>query len=149
MPRETVAERQKINQQVIEEFRANGGKVGGRYEGWDLILLTTKGAKTGETRTIPLGYDMDGDRIVIIGARGGSRYNPDWYHNLLADPIVTVEVGNERFKARAIVTDGEERDRLIRQRNTPGSRLEWYLQRTSRKIPVIVLERLEQRPDEG
>lgn len=142
MARESVAERHKINQHVVEEFRANGGQVGGRYEGWDLVLLNTIGARTGEIRTIPLGYDMDGDRIVIIAARGGSRYNPDWYHNLLAHPVITAEVGNERFKARAIVTQGEERERLIRERNTPGSRLEWYLQRTSREIPVIVLERI-------
>lgn len=140
--RESVAERQAINQQAMEEFRANSGKVGGRYAGSQLLLLTTMGAKSGQPRTLPLGYTMDGERIVIIAARGGGRYNPDWYHNLRARPLVTVELGTECFQARARVTTGEERDRLFSERATPGSRLVEYQRKTTRTIPVIVLERL-------
>lgn len=144
MPRrESVAERHAINAAAIEEFRANGGKVGGRYEGMDLLLLTTVGAKSGQLRTLPLGYTMDGDRFVVNASRGGGRYNPDWYHNLVANPIVTVEVGTKKFQARARVTEGEERERLFAERATPGSRLESYQQRTTRVIPIIVLERLD------
>ena len=141
--RESVADRQAINQQVEEEFRANGGTVGGRYAGWQLLLLTTTGAKSGQPRTVPLGYTLDGERIVLIAARGGGRHNPDWYHNLCAQPLVTVELGTERFQAWARVTTGEERERLFGDRATPGSRLAEYQQRTMRTIPVIVLERLE------
>lgn len=140
--RESVAERQAINQRVVEEFRANRGKVGGRYAGSQLLLLTTTGAKSGQPRTLPLGYTMDGERIVLIAARGGGRYNPDWYHNLRSQPLVTVELGNESYQARASVTNGEERERLFRERATPGSRLAEYERKTTRTIPVIVLERI-------
>lgn len=141
-PRETNAERQAINQAVADEFRANGGVVGGRYEGAPLLLLTTTGVKTGEERIAPLGYTMDGDRYVVIAARGGSKYNPDWYHNVVAQPLVKVEVGSESFPARAIVASGDERTRIFNERATPGSRLEWYTTRTTREIPVILLERI-------
>jgi deazaflavin-dependent oxidoreductase (nitroreductase family) len=109
----------------------------------DLLLLTTVGAKSGQPRTLPLGYTTDGDRIVVNASRGGGRYNPDWFHNLVANPIVTVEIGTEKFQARARVTEGEERERLFAERATPGSRLESYQQRTTRVIPIIVLERLD------
>ena len=135
-------ERQLINQRVADEFRANNGTVGGRYEGAPLLLLTTVGVKSGEERLAPLGYTMDGDRYVVIAARGGSRYNPDWYHNLVAQPLVKVEVGTETFTARATIASGDERRRLWSERATPGSRLESYTTKTTREIPVILLERV-------
>src|SRR5690606_15146867 len=98
------------NRKVIEQFRANGGKVGdGRAPH---ILLTTTGAKSGLTRVNPLNYSVDGDRIVVIASKGGAPSHPDWYHNLVAHPEVIVEVGTERFPARASVAQGEERERL-------------------------------------
>src|SRR2546423_15426987 len=91
------------NSQVIEEFRANGGKVGGPFAGAPLLLLTTVGAKSGQSRITPLVYTTDGDRMVIVASKAGAPTNPDWYHNLVANPTVTVEVGNERFQARAAI----------------------------------------------
>src|SRR5215203_5128043 len=107
-----MADNNDFNQQVIAEFRANGGKVGGMFEGSPMMLLTTTGAKSGQPRTAPLVYTTDGDNIVIIASKGGAPTNPDWYHNLLANPIATVEVGTDRYEARARVTSGEERTRL-------------------------------------
>ncbi len=139
---ESNEERRLINQRVADEFRANGGKVGGRYEGAPLLLLTTVGAKTGEERIAPLGYTVDSDRYVVIAARGGAPINPDWYFNLVAQPLVKVEVGTETFTARATVTSGEERQRLWSERAVPGSRLDSYTTKTTREIPVILLERV-------
>lgn len=141
--RESIAERQAINEQVAEEFRANGGQVGGRYAGAQLLLLTTTGTKSGRPHMTPLGYTFDSDRIVLVAARGGGRYNPAWYHNLLAQPLATVELPHETFQARARVTKGEERERLFNERATPGSRLAEYAVKTPRTIPIIVLERAD------
>jgi deazaflavin-dependent oxidoreductase (nitroreductase family) len=91
----------QMNQGVISEFRANQGRVSGPMEGMPILLLTMTGAKTGRTLTRPLCYSRDGDRLVIIASYGGAARNPPWYHNLLANPVVTVEVGSEKFKARA------------------------------------------------
>ena len=101
-----------FNENVINEFRSNGGKVGGRFEGASMMLLTTTGAKSGQARTKPVVYTKDGDRFVIIASKAGAPTNPDWFHNLVANPEVTLEVGDERFPARATVTSGEERRRL-------------------------------------
>jgi deazaflavin-dependent oxidoreductase (nitroreductase family) len=90
-----------LNRSVIEEFRANRGRVGGPLEGWPVLLLTMTGAKTGRTLVRPLCYSRDGERIVIIASYGGAPRNPPWYYNLVANPIVTVEVGAEKFKAKA------------------------------------------------
>ena len=101
------------NRQVIAEFRANGGKVSGYFEGANMILLHTAGAKTGQPRINPLVYATDGDRLVIIASKGGADTNPDWYYNLLANPVATVEVGTEQFQVRATaVTEEPERSRL-------------------------------------
>src|SRR6478736_2877057 len=98
------------NQPVIDEFRANNGKVGGYFEGRNILLLHTVGAKTGEERVSPVAYVTDGDRLVVIASKGGADSNPDWYYNLLANPTATVEVGNEKFQARATpVTEEPER----------------------------------------
>src|SRR5436190_16045563 len=97
-----------FNAALIEEFRANGGKVGGRFEGRPVLLLTTTGAKSGRPFTLPLVYLADGDRLLIFASKAGSPKNPDWYHNLVANPTVRVEVGSESYDARATVLSGEE-----------------------------------------
>ena len=128
-----------FNQTVIDRFRQNGGKV----QGWSrLLLLTTTGAKSGQPRTTPLAYSTDGDHLVIVASKQGAPTNPDWYHNLLANPIVTVEVGTERFQARARVTEGQERERLYAHHAELMPGFAEYPQKTTRQIPVIVLEQL-------
>lgn len=131
------------NQKIIEEFRANGGKVGGQFEGAPMVILTTTGAKSGKKRENPLVYTTDGDRYVIIASKAGAPTNPDWLHNLKANPEVTLEIGTERFPARASVPDGAERDRLFDQQAAlmPGFRE--YQNNTERVIPVVVLERID------
>jgi deazaflavin-dependent oxidoreductase (nitroreductase family) len=103
------------NNKIIEEFRANGGKVGGPFVGSTLLLLTTTGAKSGQRRINPLAYLPDGDRFIIFASKAGMPTNPNWYHNLLAHPEVTIEVGTETLDATASVLTGEERDRLYAQ----------------------------------
>ncbi len=130
------------NKQVIAEFRANGGKVGGPFEGANMILLHTTGAKSGQERINPLVYAIDGDHLVLIASKGGSDSNPDWYYNLLANPITTVEVGTEQFQVRATaVTEEPERSRLYAKMVEHRSGFAEYEQKTSRKIPAVVLER--------
>ena len=132
-----------FNQGIIEEFRANGGKVGGYFAGANMLLLHTIGAKSGQPRTNPLVYVTDGDRLVVIASKGGADQNPDWYHNLLANPAVTVELGNEQFQARATaVTEEPERSRLYAKMVAHRSGFADYEKKTSRKIPAIVLERV-------
>ena len=131
-----------FNQGIIEQFRANNGKVGGYFAGANMLLLHTVGAKSGQARTNPLVYVTDGDRLVVIASKGGADHNPDWYYNLLANPDVTVELGTEQFQARATpVTEEPERSRLYAKmvEHRPG--FADYEQKTSRKIPAIVLER--------
>src|SRR5277367_1490238 len=103
----------ELNQSVIKEFRANQGKVGGPMEGMPILLLTMTGAKTGKTLVRPLCYSRDGDLIVIIASYAGAPRNPPWYYNLVANPLVTVEIGAEKFKARTTQVYGSERDRLF------------------------------------
>ncbi len=128
------------NQTIIETFRANGGKV----PGWDrLLLLTTTGAKTGVQRTNPIAYSTDGDHLVIAASKGGAPTNPSWYSNLLANPIVTVELDGERFQARAtVVTDQAERDRLYAHHAELMPGFADYEKKTTRKIPVVLLQRI-------
>src|SRR5215470_3856105 len=129
------------NRQTIEAFRANGGKVGGMWEGRPLLLLTTTGAKSGRRLTNPLMYMRDGDRLLVFASKGGAPTNPDWYHNLLAHPEVTVEVGNETFEATAHVTEGAERDQLYARQAELYPGFAEYQAKTTRKIPVIALTR--------
>src|SRR5271170_8107656 len=103
----------ELNQSVIKEFRANHGKVGGPMEGMPVLLSTMTGAKTGRTLLRPLCYSRDGDRLLIIASFGGAPRNPPWYHNLVANPVVTIEAGTETFKARATQRYDAERDRLF------------------------------------
>ncbi len=128
---------------LIDDFRAHGGKVSsGPFAGRDVLLLTTTGAKSGQPRLAPLVYTRDGDRFVIVASKGGSPTHPSWYLNLVANPIVTVEVGGEEFQARAVVVEGAERDRMYAQRVEKYPAFGEYQQRTARRIPVVVLERL-------
>ena len=129
-----------FNRQIIEEFRANDGKVAGNFEGAPMLLLHTKGAKTGAERVNPVVYQRDGDRYVIFGSKAGADTNPDWYHNLLAHPETTVEVGSETVPVVARVAEGEERDRLWSRQKELMPGFGDYERKTSRPIPVIVLE---------
>lgn len=131
----------EFNQQMIEEFRANGGKLGGGFEGAPLLLLHTTGAKSGKERVNPLAYQPDGDRYVVFASKGGAPTNPDWFHNLRANPQVTVEVGAERFPATARVAEGEEHERLWSRQKALMPGFADYEQKTTRVIPVVVLER--------
>jgi deazaflavin-dependent oxidoreductase (nitroreductase family) len=132
----------EFNQKVIEEFRTNGGKVGGMFEGAPMLLLTSTGAKSGRQYTTPVVYTRDGDRLVIIASKAGAPTNPAWYHNLVAHPEVTVEVGTERIPMRAVVTEGEERTRLFDAQAALMPNFAEYAKSTSRVIPVIALERI-------
>jgi deazaflavin-dependent oxidoreductase (nitroreductase family) len=133
-----------FNAEIIEHFRANGGTMKeGPFKGAPLLLLTTTGARSGKERVNPLAYSRDGDLLVVIASKGGAPTHPDWYHNLVAHPLVTVEVGPERFQARARITEGAERDRLFaaQARLMPG--FADYQRKTTRRIPVVVLERTD------
>src|ERR1700730_17977219 len=134
---------QDFNRKLINDLRSNGGKAtSGPFLGRDLVILTTTGAKTGEVRETPIVYSRDGDNYVIVASKGGAPTNPAWYHNLVAHPEVTVEIGGEKFRARAQVVDGDEYERLYQQHAGIYPGFNEYRQRTTRKIPVIVLERL-------
>ena len=131
-----------FNDQIIAEFRANGGKVGGPFAGRPLLLLHTTGAKSGQPRTNPLAYRADSDRLLVIASKGGAPSNPDWYYNLLANPDVVVEVGDEKFPVRATaVTEEPERSRMFAKMVEQMPGFADYERNTSRKIPVVVLER--------
>ena len=128
----------EMNRGVIEEFRANSGKV----QGWGpLILLTTRGAKTGQTRVYPLMSVPYGDNYLAVASKGGAPKNPLWYNNLLAHPNVTVEVGNETFTANARLLTGAEREQAFEKAIAVFPPYAGYQKRTAREIPVFLLER--------
>jgi deazaflavin-dependent oxidoreductase (nitroreductase family) len=131
-----------FNAKIIDEFRANGGKVGGAFEGSPLLLLQTTGAKSGRTRVKPLVYRRDGDRLVVFGTKGGSPTHPEWFYNVRANPRVTVEVGRDRFEADARVALPEERDRLWGLQTQDVPVFADYQKKTDRTIPVVILERV-------
>jgi deazaflavin-dependent oxidoreductase (nitroreductase family) len=131
-----------FNTGIIQEFRSNRGQVGGGFEGAPMIILTTTGAKSGQPRTHPLVYLADGDRVVIFASKAGAPTNPDWYHNLVAHPRVTVELGDETFEADATVAEGDERDRLYAQQASIMPGFAEYQEKTERVIPVVVLTRV-------
>jgi deazaflavin-dependent oxidoreductase (nitroreductase family) len=130
-----------FNQRIIEEFRANAGKVGGPFAGAPMLLLKTTGAKSGRERVTPLVYLPDGDRYLIFASKGGSPENPAWYHNLVAHPDTTIEVGTETIPVTATVLRGEERDRLYAKQAGLRPAFGEYQQKTTRTIPVIALTR--------
>ena len=137
MPTEA-EERYERNSKVIEEFRRTGGQTRGAG---GTLLLTTVGARSGKERTVPLAFLSDGDRLLIFGSRAGSDKHPDWYWNLRKNPLVTVEVGTERYQARATPVEGEERDRLFARQKQVMPVFADYESRTQQVIPVIALER--------
>lgn len=132
-----------FNQKIITEFRANGGKVSGPFAGGHLLLLTTTGARSGQPRTIPLGYPPDEDRIIVIASYNGAPRHPDWYHNLVANPTATVEIGADKFQARAMVIEGEERERLWNRLAEQMPFLAEHQRKTTRQIPLVALERAD------
>ncbi|MFE5089592.1 nitroreductase/quinone reductase family protein [Streptomyces sp. NPDC056638] len=138
-----------FNQSVIEEFRANGGKVGGPFEGGDLLLLTTTGARSGKETTTPLGYVRHGDSLLIVGSNLGAPTHPDWYHNLLAHPVVRVEAGTRTFQALAVPAEGARREELFAHAVEAAPGYGDYQARTTRSLPVVVLERAEPDDWEG
>jgi deazaflavin-dependent oxidoreductase (nitroreductase family) len=129
------------NTKVIEEFRANGGKVGGNFEGAPLLILHSTGAKTGRERVNPLVYQAVGDDVAIFASKGGAPDNPDWFHNLEAHPDVTVEIGTDTVPMRARIAEGDERDRIWTKQKQLMSGFADYEANTSRQIPVVILER--------
>ncbi len=132
----TVNERNKA---IIEEFRANEGKVGGNFAGRTLLLLHTKGAKSQQERTNPLACISDNERWVVIASKAGAPTHPDWYYNVLANPLVTVEVGTKKFQAHAAAADEPERTRLFNQMIEIAPAFDEYRRKTTRVLPVIVL----------
>jgi len=130
-----------FNRKLIQEFRANGGKVGGQFASSPLAVFTMTGAKSGRPREIPLVYTTDGDRLVVIASKGGAPTNPDWYHNLVANPEVKVELPGETYQGRAVEQTGEERDRLYDQQAAQMPFFAEYQRGTDRKIPLFTIER--------
>jgi len=131
------------NQPVIEEFRSNGGRVGGPFEGAPLLLLTTTGARTDRPHTTPAVYAEDGDRLLVFGSNSGQHHHPAWFHNLVANPQVVVERGDESFPALATVLTGPERDRLYAEQADRAPAFIQYQAGTTRVIPVIALTRVD------
>ena len=134
-----VAEWNDFNNEVIAEFRANGGRVGGYWEGVSLLLLHTIGAKSGVERIHPVTRSGDGDRLFVVASRGGDDRNPDWFYNLVAHPQVVVETGSETLHVRATVADEPERTRLFDQRVAERAVFKEYEAGTERVIPVVIL----------
>jgi deazaflavin-dependent oxidoreductase (nitroreductase family) len=128
-----------FNARIIDEFRTNGGRVGGPFEGTPLLLLHHTGAKSGKSRINPLAYDRDGDRYVIFASKAGAPANPDWYHNLKAHPEVTIEIGTAEIDVVASEAIGEERERLFRSQAARSPAFAEYQAKTERAIPVIIL----------
>jgi deazaflavin-dependent nitroreductase family protein len=130
------------NRVIIDEFRANAGKVGGQFAGAPLLLLTTTGAKSGQPRTNPMMYLADGERLVVFASKAGAPTNPDWYHNVVANPTATVEIGADRYEVKASVLAGEERDRLFARQAKLYPGFAEYAGKTTRTIPVVALQRV-------
>jgi deazaflavin-dependent oxidoreductase (nitroreductase family) len=137
-----MSDQNERNKRIIEEFRANEGKVGGYFKNTPLLILHTTGAKTGKERVNPVATIRDNGRLVIIASKGGAPSHPDWYHNLVANPIVGVEYGTEEFKARATVTSEPERSELYEKMAEKNPGFKEYEKKTDRTIPVITLTRL-------
>lgn len=129
----------EMNRKVIEEFRANEGRVGGFFEGAPMVIVHTTGAKTGAARANPLMYLPKGDTVVVFASKGGAPHHPDWYHNLKANPEVTLELGAETKPAIAHEVTGAERDRLYAEQAAAYSNFADYEKATTRKIPVIAI----------
>jgi deazaflavin-dependent oxidoreductase (nitroreductase family) len=134
---------QRMNDDVIAQFRSNAGTiVEGMFKDAPIVLLSTTGARSGNIRVTPLAHTRDGARYVILASNGGGPRHPDWFHNVVANPIVTIEVGAERFTARASVAEGAERDRLFEAHAQLMPQFREYRRMTDRRIPVVVLDRV-------
>ncbi len=136
-----MAEMNDWNQQIIKEFRTNGGKVGGQFEGAPLLLLHSTGAKSGQERVTPVVYQADGDHYAIFASKAGAPTNPDWYHNLRANPGATIEVGTDTVEVTARVAEGDERERLWSEQKRAMPGFAEYEEKTTRTIPVVILEK--------
>lgn len=145
MPEMTLnpSNRKEFNRLLIEEFRANGGRVTGQFADRPLVLLTTTGAKSNRPYTTPVVYTKDGSNLVIIASKGGAPTNPDWYHNLVAHPMAIIELPDERFQVKARVAAGAERERLFDNQAREMPNFAEYQRKTKRRIPVLVLERIK------
>lgn len=131
-----------FNRALVEDLRAHNGKAtSGPFVGREVLILTTKGAKSGETRVTPVVYSRDGDLYVIIASKGGAPTNPAWFHNLKAHPKVTIEVGGDTFAAHARVVDEKDYERLYQHHASINPGFHDYRKKTTRKIPVVVLEK--------
>ena len=132
------------NTAIIDEFRANNGKVGGNFDGAPMVILHSTGAKSGQERVVPLMYQAvgDSDDVAIFASKAGAPTHPDWYYNLLADANATIELGDETYAVKARVAEGDERERIwsTQKERYPG--FAGYEEATTREIPVIVLERV-------
>jgi len=128
------------NTKIIEEFRANGGQVGGPFEGAPLLLLHTTGAKTGQERVNPVMYRQLDGAWAVFASKAGAPTNPDWYHNLRAGPEASIEVGTKTIPVRARVAEGEERESIWSAHKAQWHGFADYEKKTSREIPVIILE---------
>jgi deazaflavin-dependent oxidoreductase (nitroreductase family) len=131
--------RSDFNTQIIDEFHANAGRVGGMFEGTPILLLHHTGAKSGKDRINPLAYRTDDGRYIVYASKGGAPTNPDWYHNLMANPHVKIEVGTETIEVVASEASGDERERLFRAQAEAVPQFAEYGRKAGRAIPVIVL----------
>ena len=136
-----MTEQNDWNRTVIEEFRNNDGKVGGGFEGAPLLLLHTVGAKSGQPRVNPVMYLPDGNRWIVFASKAGAPTSPDWYHNLLASPEVSIEVGTDTLDVAATIAQGGERDMLYSRQAALYPQFAEYEQKTTREIPVVILTR--------
>jgi deazaflavin-dependent oxidoreductase (nitroreductase family) len=130
---------QRISALHIWVYRRTGGLLGKRLDGLDILLLTTTGRKSGATRVAPLPYFRDGDRVVLIASKGGTDKHPAWYHNLSANPEVTLQIGRTRARGQAVTVQGPERTRIWRKVTKDHPRYDRYLDLTDRRIPVVVI----------
>ena len=138
------------NRVIIDEFRANGGKVGGQFTGASLLLLHSVGARSGKTRVNPLVYqDLGNGRVAVFASKAGAPTNSDWYHNLVANPRARVEIGTEIFDVMASVARGEERLRIFTAQKQRYPNFAEYERKTKRQIPVVILERVGSQRTSG
>ena len=130
---------EEFNRRIMAEFHANGGEIGGRLSGTDILILTSTGARTGQTRWHPVAYNKDRHRYVVVASKGGSSKSPDWYYNLVACPSAVIEVGTEVIPVEASVASGIERERLNAQHAAKMPQFLEYAKNTGRVVPVVVL----------
>jgi len=130
------------NDKIIKEFRANAGRVGGSFEGAPLLLLHSTGAKSGRERVNPMMYRKVGDAWAVFASKAGADTNPDWYHNLLANPRAQIEVGTDSFEVTARTATDDEREPIWSAQKADYSGFAGYEQKTSRQIPVVILEQV-------